>query len=114
MTLKDWLGGDYTPLEHVAYAVAMQAGALFAFGWVNFYAALFAGTALGIGFFAGREHAQAEKRWRSEWGQRTVLSGFDLRRWDRGSICDLLCPVVACGLVAGVVVILGRLTLSVC
>ena len=98
--LEEWLGGDYTPLEHVGYAVLMQLGALALFGWLNYHAALAAGTASGIAFFLGREHAQAEKRWRKEWGVRDDLSGFDLRYWDWGSILDLLCPVVACFAVA--------------
>jgi len=97
---------DYTPLEHAGYAVLMQVGMLATLGWLNFWAGLAAGTMLGVGFFVGREHAQAEKRWKKDWGRMTHFSGFDLRKWDRGSILDLVCPVVSCTLVGWLAVML--------
>lgn len=91
---------DRTNFEHAAYAVAMQLGVLALFGRLDFYAALAGGTLLGVGFFIGREHAQAEKRWNPAWGRGTVWSAFDMRRWDWNSRWDLIFPVVACALAA--------------
>lgn len=108
MRLLRILFDDYTPLEHAAYAVAIQLVVLALFGWFDFHAALAGGTMLGIGFFVGREHAQAERRWQPQWGPLTDFSGFNLRKWDRGSVLDLAWPVVACVVVAGVVAFIWR------
>ena len=75
------------------------------FGWIDYTAVLAAGTMLGIGFFLGREHAQAEDRWQDEWGKGTVWNAFDLRKWDAGSVMDLVFPVVVCGAIFWVLIL---------
>jgi hypothetical protein len=83
-----------TNFEHAAYAVLMQlAVGLLTGNW-------FAGAMLGIGFFAGREHSQAEYRSIAKFydGKRAnmpVYAGFMPRAWSLDSILDLLFPIIA-------------------
>lgn len=99
---------DRTNFEHAAYAVAMQLGVMAIFGWLHFYAALAAGTALGIGFFVGREHAQAEQRLANRYAD-PVWPAFDMRMWDWNSRWDLIFPAVACGVVAVLLLVLCKM-----
>lgn len=61
-----------------------------------------AGAMLGIGFFAGREHSQAEYRSIEQFygGKRANMPndfvGFMLRAWDLDSVLDLLFPIIVC------------------
>lgn len=97
---------DRTNVEHAGYALAMQIGTLILFGWLHFPVALAAGTLLGIGFFAGREHAQAEKRLSGRYAD-TTWKAFDLRLWDWNSRWDLIFPAVACAIFAALAAYLG-------
>ena len=77
-----------TNLEHAVYALAMQIviGLLTQNWW--------AGAAFGAAFFIGREHAQREYKI----GDPSTLKGyeaFDLWRWSKDALLDLLLPVVA-------------------
>lgn len=63
MTLKEFFGGDYTPLEHLAYAILIQLIVTLALYWLDPFLAIGAGAAAPIGFFFGREHAQQQDYW---------------------------------------------------
>lgn len=106
---KKFLGGDWTPLEHAAYAVFIQAAVLLClWHFTDFALALSVGTAAAIAFFCGREHAQAEDRLRPSLGQPgSELAALLFWRWDRGSQMDLYCPAVAALLVALLVAVAG-------
>jgi hypothetical protein len=59
-----------------------------------------AGALLGVGFFAGREHSQAEYRSIQQFydGKRANMpdwAGFMSRVWSKDSILDLMFPIVA-------------------
>jgi hypothetical protein len=89
---------DYTPLEHVAIALAFTL-----LGWIS--GDVWAGCMFGCGLFVGREHAQAEYRWVEEYGygKRNNMpwyGGFDPLVWDVGSILDVVCAVAAAALLA--------------
>jgi hypothetical protein len=63
-----------------------------------------AGAMLGIGFFLGREHAQAEYRVIQKFydGKRANMpwyGGFEPRGWDRKSVLDFVLPIAATGIV---------------
>lgn len=85
--------------EHIGYALLMQLGVGFATGdW-------WAGAALAIGFFAGREHAQAEYRI-TRGGPVSGLrpwEGFRIWTWNKDAILDLVCPTVVVLVLAYVV-----------
>lgn len=95
---------DLTPIEHAVAAIMIQSGWAFVAGdW-------WAGTALGIAVFVGREHAQAEYRYiNANGGNRYTtplpaeLACLHPRWWDIGSVLDLVVPVLACLTVAFVV-----------
>ena len=82
-------------LEHSAYALLFMAIiGLLTNNWL-------AGAMLGIGFFLGREHAQAEYRVIQKFyeGKRANMpwyGGFEPRAWDLDSVLDLLFPIIAC------------------
>ena len=81
---------------HAGYALLMQLIVWLITGdWL-------AGAMLGIGFFAGREHSQAEYRSIEKFygGKRANMPndfvGFMPRAWDLDSVLDLLFPIIAC------------------
>lgn len=78
-----------THFEHATYALLMQAPFVaFGYAWMG---ALFA-----IGFFLGREHAQAQ----AAYGLGDIHA-FDYRRWSLDARLDFICPALAVLLVAG-------------
>lgn len=83
-----------TNFEHPAYALLFMAiVGLLTGNWL-------AGAMLGIGFFLGREHAQAEYRVIQKFyeGKRANMpwyGGFEPRGWDLKSILDFVLPIVA-------------------
>ena len=85
--------------QHSAYALLFMAIiGLLTGNW-------FAGAMLGVGFFLGREHAQAEYRVIQKFydGKRANMpwyGGFEPRGWDRKSVLDWALPTVAVTLVA--------------
>lgn len=91
-------------LEHSAYALLFMAIiGLLSGDWL-------AGAMLGVGFFVGREHAQAEYRVIQKFydGKRANMpwyGGFEPRGWDLDSVLDLLFPIIACTAVCIAVVI---------
>ena len=64
-----------------------------------------AGAMLGVGFFAGREHSQAEYRSIEQFygGKRANLPNefvaFMPRAWDLDSVLDLVFPIIAVSIV---------------
>ena len=88
---------DLTPLEHAAIAVILTA-----IGWAC--GDIYAGAAAGIFLWIGREHAQAEQKniQRNYNNLRSSAPwhvGFQLRAWDVASVCDVLVPTVAVGII---------------
>ena len=82
-----------TNFEHAGYALLMQLPfGLFGYWW--------AGAAFGAAFFLGREHAQQEYKLGTVW--KNPFPAFDLRKWSLDAKLDLLFPVVAVLIVAGV------------
>lgn len=81
-------------LAHSAYALLLMAIiGLLTGNWL-------AGAMLGVGFFLGREHAQAEYRVIEKFydGRRIKMpwyGGFERRAWDVKSILDFVLPIVA-------------------
>lgn len=75
-------------LEHVFFALLMQAAATPFLGW-------WAGAAVAIAFFAGREHAQREKSivHGGHVGALSPLAGFT--GWSRDSLLDVALPLSA-------------------
>lgn len=53
------------------------------------------GGLLAVGFYWGREVAQAERKA----GTPPWWSGFDVRKWSQDAILDLVAPAVACVIV---------------
>lgn len=98
MSLKEFLGGDYTPIEHTVIALVVQWLVFAVCLWpLGFVGAISAGTAAGIAFFCGREHAQAESRLQDEYGLTVNQAAFMALRfwqWDRNSQMDMLVPGV--------------------
>ena len=71
---------------HAGLALLMQAivaGAV---------AAAVMGGFLGVGFYWGREVAQAERKL----GTPPWWSGLDIRKWSQDAVLDLVCPLVVC------------------
>ena len=58
----------------------------------------------GCFFFAGREHAQQERKRKLEGEASPALAALDLRCWDSDSILDLAFPCAACVVLAGAVI----------
>jgi hypothetical protein len=86
---------NQTTLEHILIAVSIQLiiGLLTGNWW--------AGAAAGSFLFIGREHAQAESRWISLFGNHKRINmpwygGFDKRVWTHlDSWCDWVAPTLA-------------------
>lgn len=88
---------DLTPIEHAVAAVAVQSG------WALAMGDLWAGAALGIAIFVGREHAQAEYRYiHANGGNRYAtplpaeLACLHPRWWSKDSVLDVVVPASAC------------------
>ena len=79
---------------HAGLALAFQLiTALIAttFGAELFEAAVM-GALLAVGFYLGREVAQAERKA----GTPPWWSGFIVTKWSKDAVFDLLCPAAAC------------------
>lgn len=61
------------------------------------------GGLFAVGFYFGREVAQAERKA----GTPPWWSGFVVTKWSQDSIFDLLCPVVACSALVALTVALA-------
>lgn len=86
---------------HALVALLMQSMTALiatAFG-ADFVSAVVMGALFAVGFYFGREVAQAERKL----GTPPWWSGFIVTKWSRDAIFDLLFPVIACGFVAIVV-----------
>lgn len=89
-----------THFEHIVYAVLMQLPfGLFGYWWV--------GAAFSVGFFVGREHAQAEERYiKSNGGVRTnaklppEFGALQPKLWSTDSILDFAVPAICVVLIA--------------
>jgi hypothetical protein len=94
---------DLTPVEHAIVAAAAQAGWGYATGdW-------WAGAAIGIALFVGREHAQAEYRYINAHGGNRYATPLPAeigclhpRYWSLGSVLDIAVPAAVCIAIAGV------------
>ena len=88
---------NWTNLAHAGLALAVQAVTALiasAFG-ASFFTGLTMGALLVVGFYWGREVAQAEvKAGGDPW-----YIGFEIRLWSKDAIYDLVVPTVACLLV---------------
>ena len=83
---------------HAGYALAMMAVV-----WALTGNPL-AGAMLGIGFFAGREHSQAEYKSIQQFydGKRANMpdwAGFMPRAWSKDAVLDLVFPIIAVSIV---------------
>lgn len=99
--IKRLLGGDFTPLEHGAVALFIQAITLgISCALFGFTPAVITMSALpGIFCFFGREHAQAEDEIRSRKGEKypsweTTIEALKFWKWDYPSFMDFFVPVV--------------------
>lgn len=89
-----------TNFEHAVFAVLMQLPfGLFGYWWV--------GAALAIGFFLGREHAQAEERYiKANGGVRAntkippEFGALQPKLWNTDSILDFVAPALCVILIA--------------
>ena len=93
-------------LEHSAYALLFMAiVGLLTGNWL-------AGAMLGVGFFLGREHAQAEYRVIEHFyeGKRANMpwnGGFEIRAWDLKSILDFVLPIAATAIALVIIAIIN-------
>jgi len=88
---------DRTVLEHTILSVVFT-GIGFLLGDIT------AGAAFSVGVFLSREIAQAEYRWIEKYGHglRDNMpwhGPFQARAWDVASVCDVLVPTVAVGII---------------
>jgi len=101
MNLREFLGGDLTPIEHCVYAALMQGVVTLALWWVSPALAVGAGAAAPIGFFFGREHAQQQDFFSG--AEDAALGDWEAAKfwkWDYPSRMDLYCPTVTTLLLA--------------
>jgi hypothetical protein len=96
-------GRDVTPLEHAAIAIGVQAA------WAALTGDWWAGAAIGIALFVGREHAQAEARYiAAHGGSRRAtprlpeLGALSPSVWRVGDVLDVAAPAAATLILAGV------------
>lgn len=94
MTLREFLGGDLTPIEHVVYAALIQTVVTLCFWWLSPALAIGAGAAAPIGFFFGREHAQQQDYFSETEEPLGDWEAAKFWKWDYPSRMDLYCPTV--------------------
>jgi hypothetical protein len=93
-------------IEHPAYALLFMAIVGLPTGnW-------FAGAMLGVGFFLGREHAQAEYRVIEHFyeGKRANMpwyGGFEPRGWNLKSVLDFGLPIIVTTIVLIIIKFIG-------
>ena len=92
--LKTFLGGDFTPVEHLVVAVVLQLLLTFIFIWLGLLVSISIGTTAGICVFVGREHAQAESKLRKTLGEKAVIEALKFWKWDYPSQMDLYLPAI--------------------
>jgi hypothetical protein len=105
-TLYDIVLKTLKIVEHSAFALLfMTIIGLLTGNWL-------AGAMLGIGFFLGREHAQAEYRVIQKFydGKRANMpwyGGFEPRGWDLKSILDFGLPIIVTTIVLIIIKLIG-------
>lgn len=95
------MGINLSNISHAGLALACQAVVGLA-SWLcgaSFVTAAVMGALLSIGFYWGREVAQAERKA----GTPPWYSGFIVTNWSQDAVFDLLCPVIACAISTGIV-----------
>lgn len=95
---------NITNLAHALLAIACQlavATVLWLVG-IDFTAACVEGGLFAVGFYLGREVAQAE----AKAGGDPWWIGFDMRLWSTDALCDFLFPVATCAAVVLVSVLI--------
>lgn len=100
MSIREFLGGDLTPIEHCVYAALIQGVVTLALWWFSPALAVGAGAGAAIGFFFGREHAQQQDYFS---GTEEPLGDWEAAKfwkWDYPSRMDLHCPTVTTLLLA--------------
>lgn len=92
-------------LSHAALALAAQVviGMLAYACGSSIVSASVIGGCFAVGFYFGREVAQAERKA----GTPPWWSGFVMTKWSQDAIFDLLCPVVACSALVALTVALA-------
>jgi len=101
MNLREFLGGDLTPLEHVVYATMIQAVVTLTLWWLFPALAIGAGAGAAIGFFFGREHAQQQDYFSgAEDAELGDWEAAKFWKWDYASKMDLFCPAASTLLLA--------------
>ena len=95
---------NITNLTHALLAISCQLVAATAL-WIvgtDFTTACAMGGLLAVGFYWGREVAQAE----AKAGGAPWWIGFDATKWSTDAIYDLVFPLVACTLVTALSIVL--------
>ena len=105
MKLKEFLGGDYTPLEHVLYGLVIQLIVTLSLWYFSSLLAIGAGVGGVIGIYFGREHANQQDYWSGP-DKLSPLEAAKFWKWDYPSKMDLFCPVISTLIIAVIFLIL--------
>jgi hypothetical protein len=101
MSIREFLGGDLTPIEHVVYAALIQAVVTLTLWWFSPLLAVGAGAGVAVGFFFGREHAQQQDYFSgAEDAELGDWEAAKFWKWDYASKMDIYCPTVTTLLLA--------------
>lgn len=95
---------NITNFYHALLAAGFQlvVGLVLGFLGVDPLTAVVEGGLFAVGFYFGREVAQAENKFGSDpW-----WIGFDMRKWSTDAIFDFLFPVLACSAVVIVLILI--------
>lgn len=103
MTLREFFGGDFTPVEHALYGLLMQVVAIGICKLLGFTDYITMGTLVPILWFWGREHAQAESLLRKNTTY-PELRALAFWQWKYASQMDWYCPVVLAVIVWGILI----------
>lgn len=110
MTLRDFLGGDFTPLEHSVYGFFIQTIVMACLWGLDPMLAIGAGAAAPIALYFGREHAQQQAFFSGgddyEGHSLGVLEAAKFWKWDWPSQMDLYCPT-ATTLILALIILLA-------
>lgn len=97
MSFKEFIGGDYTPLEHAAYALLMGCAVVIGTFLFTGDISVLAAVLFPTGFFLGREHAQAEAKIKKKQPELALpeFAAFAIWKWNWGSQMDFYAPFAA-------------------
>ena len=100
MSIREWLGGDFTPIGHCVIAALIQAVVTLTLWWLSPTLAVGAGAGAAIGFYFGREHAQQQDYYSGTDGPLDDWEAAKFWKWDYPSKMDLYCPAASTLLLA--------------